>query len=61
MAGVALRPLRALRTAKVPILGLGDRELPVVLVVDVSKSTAYAALSHVTLCIRPHVRCTCPE
>ena len=29
--------------------------------VDVSKSTAYAALRHVTLCIRPHVRRTCPE
>ena len=32
-----------------------------VLVVDVSKSTAYAALRHVTLCSRPRVRCTCPE
>ena len=34
---------------------------PVVLVVDASKSTAYAALKHVTLCTRPHVRRTCPE
>ena len=61
MAGMALRPLRVLRAAKASILGVGDRELPVVLVADVSKSTAYAALSHVTLYIRPRVRSTCPE
>ena len=42
-------------------LRCGTRLGPVVLVVDVSKSTAYAALRHVTLCSRPHVRRTCLE
>ena len=42
-------------------LRCGTRLGRVVLVVDVPKSTAYAALRHVTLCTRPHVRCTCPE